>query len=52
MVSNQFYRIVNQLSIFGNELKVKCEEDIRLTGTGELGSMDAVIKEDDINVCD
>ena len=48
MVSNQFTELVNQLSIFGNELKIKCEEDIRLTGTGEMGSMDAVIKEDDI----
>tara|TARA_B100000900_G_scaffold258152_1_gene220014 strand:+ start:2874 stop:3680 length:807 start_codon:yes stop_codon:yes gene_type:complete len=48
MVSNQFTELVNQLSIFGNEIKVKCSEDIRLTGTGELGSMDAVIKEDDI----
>ena len=48
MISSQFTELVNQLSIFGNELQVKCEDDIRLTGKGEMGSMDAVIKEDDI----
>jgi len=48
MLSSQFTELVNQLSIFGNELQVKCSDDIRLTGKGEMGSMDAVIKEDDI----
>ena len=48
MISSQFTELVNQLSIFGNELQVKCSDDIRLTGKGEMGSMDAVIKEDDI----
>ena len=48
MISSQFTELVNQLSIFGNELRIKCAEDIRLTGKGEIGSMDALIKEDDI----
>ena len=48
MISSQFTELVNQMSIFGNELQVKCNDDIRLTGKGEMGSMDAVIKEDDI----
>jgi proliferating cell nuclear antigen PCNA len=48
MVSSEFSELVTQLGIFGNELQVKCEDDIRLTGKGELGSMDAVMKEDDI----
>jgi len=48
MVSGEFTDLVNQLGIFGNELQVKCGDEIRFTGKGELGSMDAVIKEDDI----
>ena len=31
MISSQFTELVNQLSIFGNELQVKCSDDIRLT---------------------
>jgi len=48
MVSSEFSELVTQLSIFGSELQIKCENDIRLTGKGELGSMDAIMKEDDI----
>tara|TARA_B100000902_G_scaffold214283_1_gene203756 strand:- start:568 stop:1377 length:810 start_codon:yes stop_codon:yes gene_type:complete len=48
MISGEFTDLVNQLGIFGNELQVKCGDEIRFTGKGELGSMDAVIKEDDI----
>ena len=48
MISGDFTDLVNQLGMFGNELQVKCGDELRLTGKGELGSMDAVIKEDDI----
>jgi len=48
MVSNDFTALITQLNTFGNELRIQCEDKIRLTGKGEMGSMDAVIKEDDI----
>ena len=48
MVSNDFTELVTQLNTFGSELRIQCEDEIRLTGKGEMGSMDAVIKEDDI----
>ena len=48
MVSNDFTELITQLNTFGSELRVQCEDEIRLTGKGEMGSMDAVIKEDDI----
>jgi proliferating cell nuclear antigen PCNA len=48
MVSNDFTALIIQLNTFGNELRVQCQDEIRLTGKGEMGSMDAVIKEDDI----
>ena len=48
MISGDFTALVNQLSMFGNEIQVKCSDEIRFTGKGEMGSMDAVIKEEDI----
>ena len=48
MVSNDFTELIHQLYQFGNELRIQCGDEIRLTGKGEVGSMDAVIKEDDI----
>ena len=48
MISGDFTALVNQLSMFGNEIQVKCSDEIRFTGKGEIGSMDAVIKEEDI----
>jgi len=48
MISNDFTALVNQLGMFGNEIQVRCSDEIRFTGKGEVGSMDAVIKEEDI----
>lgn len=48
MLSQEFSELVSQLSIFGQDLQIRCKDDIRVTGKGELGSMDAIIKEDDI----
>jgi len=48
MISSDFTDLVTQLSMFGNEIQVKCSDEIRFTGKGEMGSMDAVIKEEDI----
>ena len=49
MISSEFSALINQLSIFGNELKMHCEESMMsMTGTGELGEMIGEIKETDI----
>ena len=48
MISSQFGELVNQLSIFGSEFEIKCSDNIIITGNGENGSMNAVIKNDDI----
>ena len=49
MVSSEFSDLIDQLSIFGQELLVKCtDEKIEMTGQGEMGKMKAVIKEQDI----
>lgn len=49
MVSSEFSQLIDQLGIFGDELHIKCtDENIKLTGQGEVGKMTAVIKEEDI----
>lgn len=48
MISSQFGELVNQLSIFGSEFEIKCGDNIIITGRGENGCMNAVIKNDDI----
>jgi len=49
MVSSEFSELVDQLSIFGQELLIKCtDEKIQMTGQGEMGKMTALIKEEDI----
>lgn len=49
MVSSEFSDLIDQLSIFGQELLVKCnDEKIEMTGQGDMGKMKAVIKEQDI----
>lgn len=48
MVSSDFTTLITQLNTFGTELRVQCGKEMRLTGKGEFGSMDAVMKTDDI----
>tara|TARA_A100001015_G_scaffold30086_1_gene33523 strand:- start:3491 stop:4318 length:828 start_codon:yes stop_codon:yes gene_type:complete len=48
MLSQDFTNLVNQLSIFGNSLAINCEDVITLRGMGELGAMNAIIKDEDI----
>ena len=49
MVSDDLSKLIEQLSIFGSDLIVKCdEESIKLLSDGEMGKMKAVIKEEDI----
>ena len=51
MVSSEFSLLIEQLSIFGNEMNIRCtEEGIKMTGQGEMGKMTAQIKEQDILV--
>ena len=47
--SQEFYQLVDEMSIFGDTLGVNCKYDnVKFTGKGNLGEMTAVIKEDDI----
>ena len=49
MLSKEFSTLIDQLIIFGDELSIKCtEESIEMTGQGDFGKMDAIIKEEDI----
>ena len=49
MISSEFSTLIDQLIIFGNDLVIKCtEESIELTGQGEMGKMNAIIKEENI----
>ena len=48
MLSSEFSQLIDQLSIFGNDLAIKCNDEITLTGSGEHGKMNARIKNDDI----
>jgi len=49
MVSDEFSKLIDQLSIFGSDLIVHCSEDsIKLISDGEMGNMKAIIEEEDI----
>jgi len=49
MVSSEFSELIGQLSIFGHNMQINCSEDcIKMTGKGEMGQMNAIIKEEDI----
>ena len=48
MLSSDFSQLIDQLSIFGNDLTIKCNDEIILSGSGEHGKMNARIKNDDI----
>ena len=47
-VSKDFAELVNQLSIFGDKLKISCGDNIVLNSENEFGKVDITVKEDDI----
>ena len=47
-VSKDFAELINQLSIFGEKLKITCNDDIILNSANEFGKVDITVKEDDI----
>jgi proliferating cell nuclear antigen PCNA len=50
MISEQFSKLVHQMSIFGKHLRFEMNENIKISTKGDMGSMDAVIKQEDINM--
>lgn len=49
IVSQEFYQLVDEMSIFGDKLEVNCKYDkVKFTGKGNQGEMTAIVKEDDI----
>lgn len=48
MLSGEFSQLIDQLSIFGNDLTIKCNDEIVLSGSGEHGKMNARIQNEDI----
>ena len=48
MSSEDFGKLINQISIFGKTVLFELEETIKVTGKGDDGKMSAIIKEDDI----
>ena len=48
ILSSDLANIVTQLSLFGKDLTVNCGEKIIFKGSGEQGSMNAIIEEDQI----
>jgi DNA polymerase III sliding clamp (beta) subunit (PCNA family) len=48
MSSDDFGKLVNQLSIFGKDILFELGDTIKVTGKGDDGKMSAMIKEDDI----
>ena len=48
IMSDEFADIISQLTIFGDELHIKCGETIDLVAKGDMGQMTASIKQEDI----
>ncbi len=48
IVSKDYAELVNQLSIFGDRLKIKCDDEIVLNSENEFGKVDITVKEEDI----
>ena len=48
MLSDDFVKLVSQMSIFGSTISFELGDTIKMTGKGDNGTMDAIIKEDDI----
>ena len=47
-ISKDFAELVNQLSIFGDKLKIYCGDDIILNSENDFGKVDIRVKEEDI----
>ena len=47
-VSKDYSELVNQLSIFGNKLNIRCNDNIILNSENEFGKVDITVKEEDI----
>lgn len=47
-VSKDFAELINQLSIFGEKLKITCNDNIILNSANEFGKVDITVKEEDI----
>ena len=48
MSSDDFGKLINQLSIFGKDIRFELGDEIVVTGKGDDGKMSAMIKNDDI----
>ena len=48
MSSDDFGKLVNQLSIFGKDIRFELGDSIKVTGKGDDGTMSAIIKDEDI----
>jgi len=48
MISEDFGKLIEQVSIFGKEILFELDEIIKVTGKGDNGTMNAIIKQDDI----
>tara|TARA_Y100000591_G_scaffold58389_2_gene46835 strand:- start:3519 stop:4322 length:804 start_codon:yes stop_codon:yes gene_type:complete len=48
IVSQDLANLISQLSLFGRDINVNCSENITFKGTGELGTMSAIMEEDQI----
>jgi len=48
IVSQELSNLISQLSLFGRDLNVNCGENIVFKGSGELGTMSAIMEEDQI----
>ena len=47
-VSKDYSELINQLSIFGDKLKISCNDNIVLNSENEFGKVDITVKEEDI----
>lgn len=48
IVSHDLSNLILQLSLFGRDISVNCGENITFKGSGELGTMSAIMEEDQI----
>ncbi len=48
--SNEFRELITQVSIFGTDITFNCHDEIKITGDGEYGAMNAIISENDISM--
>ena len=48
IVSQDLANLITQLSVFGKDLNIKCGENIVFKGSGELGTMSAIMEEEQI----